>query len=78
MLVHTSVVKCAWNGGYHKGGGGGGEGGGYIYEVVPLVEFLYLVLTRMPGGSYLKAIQVSVVVSLLPVERYSFPLFVYS
>ena len=28
------------------GGGGGGE------EDVPLVEFMYLVFTRMPGESY--------------------------
>ena len=47
-----------------EGGGGGGGGGGVCVcvcvwggggsfpEKVPLVEFMYLVFTRMPGESY--------------------------
>ena len=32
--------------------GGGGGRGGYVPDDVPLVEFMYLVFTRMPGESY--------------------------
>ena len=31
---------------------GGGGGGASFFEDTPLVEFMYLVFTRMPGASY--------------------------
>ena len=40
MPVQTCVAECARNGGL------------YMPEDVPLVEFMYLVVTRMPGESY--------------------------
>ena len=35
-------------------GGGGGVCEGNVFEDVPLVEFTYLIFTRMPGESYRK------------------------
>ena len=52
----TRYTKCAWNGGGGGGGLGGGGGyaplGGTIFEDIPLVEFMCLVFTRVPGESY--------------------------
>ena len=46
MPVHTCVAEYAWNVGYicHRGVS--------FSEDVSLVEFMYLVFTRMPGESY--------------------------
>ena len=43
MPVQTCVAECAWNVGYiyHLGAS--------FFEDVPLVEFMYLVFTHMPG-----------------------------
>ena len=45
MPVHTCVAEYVWNVGYicHRGAS--------FSEDVPLVEFMYLVFTRMPGES---------------------------
>ena len=45
MPVHTCVAECARNGGYIC------HWGHPFFEDVPLVEFIYLVFTRMPGGA---------------------------
>ena len=53
MPVHTCVVECALNVGYNICPwelGWGREG--VLFEDVPLVEFMCLVFTRMPGESY--------------------------
>ena len=44
MPVHTCVDKCAWNGGYIY------IRGTFFFKAAPLLEFVYLVFTRMPGG----------------------------
>ena len=46
MSVHTCVSKCARNVGYLC------HWGASFFEDIPLVEFMYLVFTRMPGESY--------------------------
>ena len=49
------------------------------FEDVPLVEFVYLVFTRMPGGVTVGdsglCVCVCVCVCVLSVDRYYFPLF---
>ena len=37
--------------------GGGGEGVASFFEDIPLVEFMYLVFTRMPGASYRRGLR---------------------
>ena len=46
MPVHSCVAECAWNVGYTR------HWGASVFEDVPLVEFMYLVFTRMPCESY--------------------------
>ena len=43
MTCAVSRSVCVWR----RGGGRG-----YVPEDVPLVEFMYLVFTRIPGESY--------------------------
>ena len=46
MLVQTWVAECARNVGYIC------HWGASFFEDVPLVEFMYLIFTCMPGESY--------------------------
>ena len=43
MPVHTCVAECVWNVGYIC------HWGTSFIQDAPLVEFMYLVFTRMPG-----------------------------
>ena len=58
MPVYNCVAECAWNGGYMA------LGGASFFEDVPLVEFMSLGFTRMPG-ELLLVTQVFVVVLVL-------------
>ena len=51
--THLCHRACLKYGGYicYLGRGGWGVGGGSFFEDVPLVEFMYLVFTHMPGES---------------------------
>ena len=48
--------------------GGGGGGGCFGFETVPLVEFMYVVFTRMPGESYRRRLR-SLLLCLFDVLR---------
>ena len=50
-LVFVAVATPGmWKGGGR--GGGGGEYDDFDFDEVPLVELMYVVITRMPGESY--------------------------